>query len=177
MIAGTLFLAPVLALPVLSVAPASGSKVSSVSDFDHDGQLDMQLSDGTVLHGEKQGGFSGNDAKMSATGVAPMTFTLANGTPVPSDRISGTLNTSYMTRTGSGSLLIITPCSENVTVFALDAKGVYHPASTIDFRAASLRELALRPAPEAGPRPMIAPEKNLAKMSGTVGAVRMAPAS
>jgi len=73
-------------------------------------------------------------------------------------------------------VLIITPGSENVTVFALDGKGVYHPACSIDFKAASLRELAMRPATEAGPRPVPEPQRPLTDAHRTGIEVRLGPA-
>jgi hypothetical protein len=138
---GFAFLAPVMALPVLSVTPAGQNPVKAISDFDNDGRLDLQLSDGTYLYAGKQGDFTGAGAVMTDSGPVQRTYALANGTPIPSDTPSRTLNASYLTKTGSSSVLVMTPYNENVTVYALDGKGVYHPAVTIDLRSASLREL------------------------------------
>jgi hypothetical protein len=145
---GFAFLAPVMALPVLSVTPAGANPVTAISDFDHDGRLDLQLSDGTYLYAGRQGEFTGAGAVMTDSGPAPATYALSNGTPIPSDTVSRTLNTSYLSKTGSSTVLVMTPYSENVTVYELDARGVYHPAVTMDLRAASLRELTLRPTPD-----------------------------
>jgi hypothetical protein len=145
---GFAFLAPVLALPVLSVTPAGANPVQAIGDFDKDGSLDLQLSDGTYLYADRQGDFTGAGAVMTDAGPVQRTYALANGTPIPSDTPSRTLNASYLSKTGSSSVLVMTPYNENVTVYSLDAKGVYHPAVTMDLRAASLRELTLRPTPD-----------------------------
>ena len=159
-IAGFMFFVPIIALPALSVAPASGHPVGAIADFDRDGRLDLQLQDGTVLHGDGQGGFTGNTAVVTDTGVVPDSYALANGTPAPSDKVSRFVNTSYIlgSGAGTGALIVITPYNENVTVFAPDSSGEYRPVLTIDLRSASLRELSIRPAPEKELGPVPEPE-------------------